>query len=148
MTRVNLLPPELLTDQHLFAENREIKMVPAALRRSLNSRAKVQVLKSIPSTFTLNTGHVTFFYDKMSFLKQRYLSLYAECIKRGYNLGPSVENLFDLDAMWCSDYNPRHSDKTVSAQRIVDRINMKPKWYKMNGRELSDNWVDMYKEYM
>ena len=35
MTRINLVPPEELTDQHLFAELREIKMVPRSLARSL-----------------------------------------------------------------------------------------------------------------
>ena len=33
MTRINLVPPEELMDQHLFAEFREIKMV--SLRRGL-----------------------------------------------------------------------------------------------------------------
>lgn len=37
MTRINLVPPEELMDQHLFAEFREIKMVPKSLRRSLQA---------------------------------------------------------------------------------------------------------------
>ena len=37
MTRINLVPPEELMDQHLFAEFREIKMVPKSLRRSLRA---------------------------------------------------------------------------------------------------------------
>lgn len=64
MTRINLVPPSELTDQHLFAEFREIKMVPKALARSLKGRRPRGVLEAIPKEFTLNTGHVMFFYDK------------------------------------------------------------------------------------
>jgi deoxyribonuclease (pyrimidine dimer) len=38
MTRVNLVNVEHLADQHLFAEFRELKMVPVALRRSLKQK--------------------------------------------------------------------------------------------------------------
>ena len=72
MTRINLVPAENLADQHLFAEWREIKMVPAALRRSLRTKTIQSILKSVPSRYTLNTGHVTFFYNKMKFLTDRY----------------------------------------------------------------------------
>lgn len=37
MTRVNLVPVTELADQHLFAEFRELKMVPKSLARSLRS---------------------------------------------------------------------------------------------------------------
>ncbi len=38
MTRINLVPSQELMDQHLFAEFREIKMVPKSLRRSIAAR--------------------------------------------------------------------------------------------------------------
>lgn len=38
MTRINLVPPSELMDQHLFAEFREIKMVPRSLHRSIVAR--------------------------------------------------------------------------------------------------------------
>ena len=37
MTRINLVPPEELSDQHLVAEYREIFMVGYSLQRSLRS---------------------------------------------------------------------------------------------------------------
>lgn len=43
-------------------------MVPASLRRSLRTKTKNEVLRSIGPAFTLNRGHVTFFYDKMLYL--------------------------------------------------------------------------------
>ena len=38
MTRINLVNPSELKDQHLIAEYREITMIPAALNRTLNSK--------------------------------------------------------------------------------------------------------------
>ena len=35
--------------------------------------------------FKLGIGHVKFFYNKLLYLKNRYISLYNECIKRGFN---------------------------------------------------------------
>ena len=73
MTRINAnIPPSELKRMHLVAELREITMVPASLRRSLRSKSVNQVIRSIPDKFTLNSGHVKFFYDKLEFLKQRF----------------------------------------------------------------------------
>ena len=61
MTRINLVPPEELSDQHLVAEYREIFMVGSSLQRSLGSPNWEKTKKSIPKQFTLNKGHVKFF---------------------------------------------------------------------------------------
>ena len=63
MTRINIIPVQELFDQHLIAEYREITMVPAALNRTINSKAGLKVSK-INKPFTLNKGHVYFFYNK------------------------------------------------------------------------------------
>lgn len=49
MTRINLVPAEDLTDQHLFSEFREIKMIAASLNRSLRTKSLNDVLTSIPA---------------------------------------------------------------------------------------------------
>ena len=72
MTRINAgVDPADLKRAHLLAEWREITMVPASLRRSLRTKTKNEVLRSIGPAFTLNRGHVTFFYDKMLYLRKR-----------------------------------------------------------------------------
>ena len=38
MTRINIVVPSELTDQHLIAEYREITMVPGSLKRTLVSK--------------------------------------------------------------------------------------------------------------
>ena len=47
MTRINIIPVQELFDQHLIAEYREITMVPAALNRTINSKAGLKVSKII-----------------------------------------------------------------------------------------------------
>lgn len=51
MTRINLVPVEELMDQHLFAEFREIKMVPKSLRRSLRAAWQREFDKNDMSDF-------------------------------------------------------------------------------------------------
>lgn len=61
MARINVVHPTVLTDQHLMAEYRELTMVMGSLKRSLNSK---NGLPPIPAKYTLNAGHVAFFYNK------------------------------------------------------------------------------------
>ena len=66
MTRINIIEPSELTDQHLIAEYREIFMVGSALQRSLKSKNWEKTKKNLPKEFTLNAGHVKFFFNKGS----------------------------------------------------------------------------------
>jgi len=63
MTRINLIDPKYLCDQHLIAEIKEINQLSGSFRKSLSSKNGID-LNKISTTFTLNTGHVYFFYDK------------------------------------------------------------------------------------
>ena len=78
MTRINLVDPRQLSDQHLIAEYREIFMVGSALRRSLNSPNWEKTKKTLPEKFTLNLGHVKLFYDKGKYLHKRYEEIVLE----------------------------------------------------------------------
>tara|TARA_R100000008_G_scaffold61656_1_gene38985 strand:+ start:225 stop:632 length:408 start_codon:yes stop_codon:yes gene_type:complete len=129
MTRINIVHPSELTDQHLIAEYREIFMVGSSLQRSLKS--KNWNPKDIPIKFTLNTGHVKFFYDKGKYLFKRYDELRIEMKARGMN--PDDTRVFKReqwpDELW-NDWTPSLEDYRLIRQRIEDRINMKPNWYR------------------
>ncbi len=129
MTRINIVHPSELTDQHLIAEYREIFMVGSSLQRSLKS--KNWNPKDIPIKFTLNTGHVKFFYDKGKYLFKRYDELRIEMKARGMN--PDDARVFKReqwpDELW-NDWTPSLEDYKLIRQRIEDRINMKPDWYR------------------
>lgn len=133
MTRINLVDPGELSDQHLMAEYREMPMVPAALRRSLRTKSVDEVLKSIPKDFTLNTGHVRFFYDKLYYLNVRYHQLVMMLSYRGYTL--HWEGRLKLDGIpevFYGDYQPTSRDFDIIRERIASKIAMKPHWYTKN----------------
>jgi deoxyribonuclease (pyrimidine dimer) len=136
MTRINLIPPSELMDQHLMAEYRELTMVPAALRRSLRTRTVTSIMKGIPEKFTLNKGHVTFFYNKLSYLNDRYDLLKEELIARGFNLDASrTSGIHNFDAAFCNDYSPTHEDMKIVRARINEKIAQKPTWYRKTARK-------------
>lgn len=132
MTRINIIDPAHLYDQHLVAEYREIFMVPAALKRSLKRKTPIDPDKEIADTFTLNKGHVKFFYDKLLYLKKRYTSLIEEMKRRGMN--PDPERTFpDLDQFpdWTKgDWSPTLEEQKIVLERIQKRVNEKPDWYR------------------
>ena len=88
MARINIIPPQELTDQHLIAEYREITMIPGSLNRTLNSKVGFKK-ERVGKVFTLNRGHVYFFYDKGKYLNKRYDELVLEMIDRGFNPNPN-----------------------------------------------------------
>ena len=74
MTRINCgIPVEELCDKHLMAEHREIKRIPNCVKRGRYN------LENQPELFTLGKGHVKFFYDKLGYLKKRYIEIHNEC---------------------------------------------------------------------
>jgi len=151
MTRINLVQVEKLADQHLMAEWREIKMIPAALRRSLRTRKVSDILKDIPVRYTLNKGHVTFFFDKMKFLTERYELLTYELLNRNYNLSnisSFSEFLQDIPAKFCSrNWLPDNAEIEISKERILNRISEKPEWYRYYGTKTKvDYFKNIYNE--
>ena len=75
MTRVNAdIKPLQLVDQHLLAEYREILRVNTVALNGI-SKHGLKYISSLPNEFTLNTGHVKFFCDKLLFIKNRFESI-------------------------------------------------------------------------
>jgi deoxyribonuclease (pyrimidine dimer) len=132
MTRINSdLDPKTLKRAHLIAEYREITMVPAALRRSLRTKTKDEILKSIPKQFTLNKGHVTFFYDKQIFLLKRFHRLCDEMDARGYMNDRNRELPFiGFDIDFENDWQSTPDADAIVKERIALRISQKPHLYK------------------
>ena len=136
MTRINLLPPTELTDQHLVAEYREMTMVPAALNRTLKSKNGLDRSR-ISSKYTLNTGHVYFFYDKGKYLKERYDSLVTEMKLRGMNPDPNrifPPEVFEQNNLY-GNWKPSVEEIQINLERIEKRINQKPDWYRHTKHE-------------
>lgn len=150
MTRINIIPPRDLTDQHLIAEIREINMVYPALKRSLKGGHDVQ---NIPPTFTLNKGHVKFFYDKGKYLCNRWHLLKKEATERGFTIKTTFKGDWKekYPHLW-NDWKPTQQDFNVIIPRILLRIGERPNWYRYKGEilegEFMEDYVFMLKDYV
>jgi deoxyribonuclease (pyrimidine dimer) len=146
MTRINCIDPKYLLDQHLMAEYREINMVSPALNRSKKAKPLSKLLQSIPKAYTLNKGHVTFFYDKAYYLEHRYQELTKELKNRNYNIDD--ERALNLDSFiepeLKKDWTPTPEAVQINIERIIIRFNQKPKFYTYNKIKI-DNITDFYK---
>lgn len=135
MTRINIIDPSLLADQHLVAEYRELPMVPAALKRTLAS-SRGYSKSRVPTKYTLNTGHVMFFYDKLGYLQNRYQELIAEMKSRGMNPDPSrILNFDGIPGECFGAWTPSVAEQTIVVDRIALRLRQKSGWYRYNGKE-------------
>jgi len=131
MTRINIISPEELTDQHLVAEYREIFMVGSALQKSIKSAKWENIFEQRPQEFTLNKGHVKFFYDKGKYLYKRYLQIKNEMRARGMKPDPNRKfNTKQWPSHLFNDWEPKNEDLIIIRERIKKKIEEKPNWYK------------------
>ena len=121
MTRINLVPPETLHTKHLLAEYRELPRV-FGLVVAAQARGLTPATAKISPHYVLGPGHVTFFYDKLSWLADRFDQLVIECMRRGFGIKHLRPPEFDVDNHWCNDWTPRPEDIALSAARIAERM--------------------------
>lgn len=146
MTRINIIPPKKLTDQHLIAEYRELPMVFGSLRRTLKSKKGLK-LEDISKYYTLNRGHVMFFYDKLEYLNKRYKEIISEMENRGYQPDPNREfNIKGFPLYLYNDWKPSNKDFDVIYKRLTEKINMKIDWYRYYGKPIDSSFI--YKSYL
>jgi deoxyribonuclease (pyrimidine dimer) len=126
MTRVNVVPPSELCDQHLLAEHREITRIPNML---LAGKLKYEY-NDRPDEYTLGAGHIKFFTNKMRWLWQRYLAVHAECIRRGF----AVTDIWPYDEWGCAvldnwnDWKVTPMALRLNRARIRDRMPANARW--------------------
>lgn len=115
------MPVETLSRNHLIAEYRELPAVFGHVRRA---QAKGGEIKNQPAQFTLGTGHLKFFYDKLGWILKRYELLVAEMRDRGYD--PKYPDLgskmIGLDDKWFGQWEPSEAEIAISRQRIEERL--------------------------
>lgn len=125
MTRINVVPPQELTRQHLIAEIRELPrvftLVKNAQSKGLN---KWSLRKKQPAEYTLGAGHVIFMYDKLNFLADRYESLCDEWRSRGYNVNQVSRDdlLSGVRSEFINDYVPTENALHLNRERISLRL--------------------------
>jgi deoxyribonuclease (pyrimidine dimer) len=130
VTRINVVPPEVLVDQHLLAEYRELPRVFAL--------AKVR--GDAPKAYTLGAGHVVFFYDKTAWLSERQAALIAECQARGFDvqhIAPPAP-VPGLAGTW----TPTAEALRLNLDRLRLRLSERPDFYTLRGRKVSLGYYD------
>ena len=141
MTRINVINVKLLTDQHLFAEYREITRIFSLVKQACEKYPQGEILAKIPPTYRLNTGHVLFFYNKLEFIEKRYFALRDEVLRRGFNVtlkDDIVKFRQVIKPCFYQDFLPSPTDVEVNVGRLVEKIETKPNWYKFNGEIIDD----------
>lgn len=134
MTRINLVPVEELSDQHLMAEYRELpRIIKAVIGKKIHTN-------NLPQSFCLGKGHVKFFTNKLNFLLRRYELLYQELIFREYNLSSQNTTGSLREMLENSGYSPEidyvftEEEINISKQRLIEKFLLRPNWYRWSKR--------------
>lgn len=118
MTRINIgIKPADLCKKHLLAEHREIIRIPNQIK---SGRLKSNV--AIPESFRLGQGHVRFFINKQLYLKNRYLQLYEDCLRRNCNVQDYSSCWDGIPENLMNDYEPTDQDIILIKSRIEERL--------------------------
>lgn len=116
MTRINTgIRASELPDKLLLAELREIKRIPNVIAKG-NYR-----MENIPERFTLGTGHVKFFYNKLEYLLERYNELRDEAIKRGFNVSDFNDAWSNVPSRLMNGYQETERDRSLLIERIHEK---------------------------
>jgi deoxyribonuclease (pyrimidine dimer) len=119
-----------------MAEYREIRHIGPSLQRSLAKKSGFD-LSEIPDEFTLNAGHVKFFYTRGLFLAKRFEQLRNELQKRGFAINPEIEfNLELFPSGFQNDWIPTEGAEQLIRNRIIERISQRPGFYRYYGEKI------------
>ena len=127
MTRINVVEPSELTNKHLMGELHEITRVYGLVRKAQDRKINKYNFKDKikqPSAYTMGTGHVYFFYDKLGFITERYYALNQEAVKRNFKVNPidKQQLVADIQQWWFGDYHPTQDAVEINRKRISERL--------------------------
>ena len=116
--------PKNLTDEHLFAESRELKMIPSLFKRVGNKS-----INKVPKEFTLGKGHILFFLYKWMYTYTRYCNCIEELKKRDYNIKDERRRWDVYKDTYQEEFFSTGKEADIVKQRISERIENSPKEY-------------------
>lgn len=127
MTRINVVPVSELSDQHLIAEYHEL---PRVLKQNIN-------ITDAPEQYCLGKGHMKWGKLHAGYCVYRYLLLRKEMAYRGFKVGYDMFNLKSLEPR---GYHIEQEDIELNRQRLREKYQMKPNWYRWTRRNKPD-WL-------
>ena len=120
MTRIDIVPVTELHDKHLLSGYRER---PRIFRLVRNWEEKKRYPK-IPDSYRMGTGHVTFFYNKLTYILRTQYEFIEELQRRGFS--PKFTDPNDLvhgiSSYWFNDWVPQEKDLYINRQIINKKL--------------------------
>ena len=139
MVRINLINPKYLSDQHLIAEYNEILKLIGHVK-------KYPKINEMPKEYCLSKGHITFFKNKLKYLKERHNLIKKEMKKRGFKANKSF-NLTKFQKEQKNNWKPDKKDKKIIKKRLIEKIKLKPTFYRYySKKQKSSFFVDLIKK--
>lgn len=136
------IKPSLLLDQHLIAEYREL-LIPTGQMRKNNWKVSLYPSPKMP----LGKGHITFWRDKQLYLKRRHEMLIHEMRKRGFAPKLQYWDVREIPEQFLNDWHPSERERNMLVERILDRIQEKPGWYRYRSEPFLEQFtIDEYEE--
>lgn len=123
MTRINVIPVSELSDQHLIAEYHEL---PRVLKQDIN-------IADAPEKYCLGKGHVKWARKHALYCLSRYMELLAEMEFRGFNPKYLADKEL-VDGFFFDCYEVMPEDIELNRQRIREKYQTKPNWYRWTKR--------------
>lgn len=125
MTRINCVPVEALTNEHLMAEYKESTRPFTKVIASMEKGRKVPALDG---AYRLSTGHETFFFNKLYWLYNRRVDILHELKKRNFNIDmqkfTEIANIHKAKlshTIYWNDWQPTPEDMYVNMARLCHR---------------------------
>lgn len=134
MTRVNVITPQELSDQHLIAEYHEL---PRVLKQDIN-------ICGAPDCYVLGAGHMRWACKYWKYTYNRFVALCNEMRYRGFNVNFAPKTLRNYTARFCNrsgEYTVTPMDIEINRARIREKYHKKPEFYKWTRRQKPD-WLD------
>ena len=130
MTRINIVPVEELSDQHLLAEYHEL---PRVIKQWCYTGLA-------PRKYVLGKGHVKWARKHMHYTIDRYWELCKEMAYRGFKVNYTGQQLVEYAFShvpgwyWYLDYMPTEEDIKLNQERLIEKYQLKPNWYRWTKR--------------
>jgi deoxyribonuclease (pyrimidine dimer) len=132
--------PSLLVDQHLLAEQSEILMIPGVLKRN-----NWQYKTKMPAKYTLGTGHMTFWNNKLLYLRKRHDEIKKEVARRGFKVTILCVDIDDYPKNLVNDWRPSIEDSLIVRNRITEKMIVKDKlFWRYEGRYIDSAALNVY----
>tara|TARA_R110002020_G_scaffold200057_3_gene402117 strand:+ start:141 stop:596 length:456 start_codon:yes stop_codon:yes gene_type:complete len=142
--RINVINPEFLTDQHLVAEYREMKMITYYYVKSSHTVNGIDKSR-ISERYTLNKGHAYMWYNKFGYIEKRFQSICTEMRNRGFKCDYDKLDYRGIPEEAFGDFEPTQEDIRINLDRVLVRLSKQPRWYKFLGCPVKD-WKSFYNE--